>query len=62
METTAGSVTIAITATTAAFEAALARAQQQATAFDAQISAKLSGAGMSAGLAKIAGLIEQNNA
>ncbi|RVD54542.1 MULTISPECIES: hypothetical protein [unclassified Mesorhizobium] len=62
METTAGSVTIQISATTAAFEAALAKAQQQATAFDAQITAKLSGAGMSAGLAKIAGLIETNNA
>ncbi|WP_164172087.1 hypothetical protein, partial [Streptococcus pneumoniae] len=33
-----------------------------ATQFDAQITAKLSGAGFSAGLDRIAGLIEQTNA
>lgn len=58
----AGNVVIQIGGDLSAFEAALARAKEQATAFDAQISAKLSGTGMSAGLAKIAGLVEQNNA
>ncbi|TPI54740.1 hypothetical protein FJ417_24635 [Mesorhizobium sp. B3-1-7] len=58
----AGDVVITISANAAAFEAALGKARQQADAFDAAVSAKLSGAGMSAGLAKIAGLIEQTNA
>ncbi|TGP55776.1 hypothetical protein EN868_11680 [Mesorhizobium sp. M2D.F.Ca.ET.225.01.1.1] len=58
---TAGNVVIQISANAAAFEAALAKAQQQAGAFDAAVSAKLSGAGISAGLTKIAGLIETNN-
>ncbi|RWD62545.1 MAG: hypothetical protein EOS36_14880, partial [Mesorhizobium sp.] len=58
---TAGEVVIQISANAAAFEAALNKAQQQATQFDAAVTAKLSGAGMSAGLAKIAGLIETNN-
>ncbi|MER8845945.1 hypothetical protein [Mesorhizobium australicum] len=62
MSEQAGSVTIQITANTTAFEAALARAKQQATAFDAQISAQLNGAGVSAGLEKIAAGVEQTNA
>ncbi|CDX30855.1 hypothetical protein MPLA_140347 [Mesorhizobium sp. ORS 3359] len=57
----AGDVVIQITASTAAFEAALARARTQATAFDAELSGKLSSGALSAGLAKIAGLIETNN-
>ncbi|WP_434723109.1 hypothetical protein [Mesorhizobium sp. RIZ17] len=59
---TAGTVQIQITGNIGPFEAALARAQQQAAQFDAQITAKLSGSGMSAGLEKIAALVEQNNA
>ncbi|MER8923431.1 hypothetical protein [Mesorhizobium sp. M0802] len=62
MSDQAGSVTIQITANTTAFEAALARAKQQASTFDAQISAQLSGAGVSQGLAKIAAGVEQTNA
>src|SRR5690349_10382016 len=59
MSDQAGSVTIQITANTTAFEAALAKARQQAVAFDAQISAQLNGAGVSAGLEKIAaGVVE----
>ncbi|BAV45842.1 Uncharacterized protein MLTONO_0939 [Mesorhizobium loti] len=62
MTETAGSVTIQITANTTAFEAALARAKERATAFDAQISAQLNGAGVSEGLAKISAGVEQTNA
>ncbi|MEW6630321.1 MAG: hypothetical protein AB1440_05585 [Pseudomonadota bacterium] len=58
----AGSVVVEISGNLAPLEAALAKAQQMATQFDAQITAKLSGAGFSAGLDRIAGLIEQTNA
>ncbi|WP_027142094.1 hypothetical protein [Mesorhizobium sp. WSM3626] len=58
----AGSVRIDILGNLAPFEAALAKAQQIAMTFDAQISQKLSGAGTSAGLAKIAAGVEQTNA
>ncbi|TGP27360.1 hypothetical protein EN875_034025 [Mesorhizobium sp. M2D.F.Ca.ET.232.01.1.1] len=59
---TAGNVVIQISANASAFEQALAKAKQSAEAFDATISAKLNGAGVSAGLTKIAGLVEQTNA
>lgn len=58
----AGSVEIQIGGNIAPFERALAKAQQIATTFDAQISAKLSGAGISEGLAKIAAGVDQTNA
>ncbi|TGP50418.1 hypothetical protein EN873_24955 [bacterium M00.F.Ca.ET.230.01.1.1] len=58
---TAGNVVIQISANASAFEQALAKAKQSAEAFDATISAKLNGAGVSAGLTKIAGLVEQTN-
>jgi len=58
----AGSVVISIGGDLSAFEAALARAKEQAVAFDAQISAKLSGVGLSSGLAKIAAGVDSINA
>ncbi|QND57868.1 hypothetical protein [Mesorhizobium huakuii] len=58
----AGSVTIQIGGNLAPFEAALAKAKQMAVTFDAQISAQLNGAGVSAGLEKIAAGVEQTNA
>ncbi|MCH4560320.1 hypothetical protein [Mesorhizobium jarvisii] len=58
----AGNVTVQISGNIAPFEAALAKAQQMATTFDAQISAKLNGAGVSEGLAKIAAGVDQTNA
>ncbi|MHC2791935.1 enamine deaminase RidA (YjgF/YER057c/UK114 family) [Mesorhizobium jarvisii] len=62
MGETAGSITVQIGGDISAFEAALARAKQQAVAFDAQISAQLNGAGVSEGLAKISAGVEQTNA
>ncbi|GLQ78085.1 hypothetical protein GCM10007881_16010 [Mesorhizobium huakuii] len=62
MTETAGSITVQIGGDISAFEAALARAKQQAVAFDAQISAQLSGAGLSEGLAKISAGIDTTNA
>lgn len=58
----AGSVVIEIGGNLAPFEAALAKANQMATTFDAQVTAKLSGAGLTAGLEKISAGIEQTNA
>ncbi|BCG80092.1 hypothetical protein [Mesorhizobium sp. 113-3-3] len=58
----AGNVTVQISGNIAPFEAALAKAHQMAATFDAQISAKLNGAGVSEGLAKIAAGVEQTNA
>ncbi len=62
MSDEAGSVTIQITGNVAPFEAALAKAEQRAVAFDARISAQLNGTGVSEGLAKIAAGVEQTNA
>jgi hypothetical protein len=62
-ENTAASVNIDIKGNIAPFEAALAKARQMADLFDQQVSKKLGNTGASeAGLAKIAGLIEQTNA
>jgi hypothetical protein len=62
-DNTAASVNIDIKGNIAPFEAALAKARQMADLFDQQVSKKLGNTGASeAGLAKIAGLIEQTNA
>ncbi|RVC47575.1 hypothetical protein EN781_00110 [Mesorhizobium sp. M4A.F.Ca.ET.090.04.2.1] len=58
----AGTVTIQIGGNIAPFEQALAKANQLAATFDAQISQKLSGAGVSESLAKIAASVDQTNA
>lgn len=57
----AGTVQIQIGGNIAPFEQALAKAQQLAVTFDAQVSQKLSGAGVSEGLARIAAGVEQTN-
>ncbi|WP_095203219.1 hypothetical protein [Mesorhizobium carmichaelinearum] len=59
---TAGNVTIQISGNIAPFEAKLAQAQQLATKFDAEITAKLNGAGLSEGLARIAAGVDATNA
>ncbi|MEI9422216.1 hypothetical protein O7A70_13685 [Mesorhizobium sp. Cs1299R1N1] len=59
---TAGSVTIQISGNIAPFEAALAKAQQLATTFDATVTAKLNGAGLSNVVAKIAAGVDTTNA
>lgn len=62
MPEVAGSVVVTIGGDISAFEAALAKAKQQAVAFDAQISAQLNGSGVSAGLDRIAVGVEKTNA
>ncbi|TGU44630.1 MULTISPECIES: hypothetical protein [unclassified Mesorhizobium] len=57
----AGTVTVQIGGNIAPLEQALAKAQQLAATFDAQITQKLSGAGVSDGLAKIAAGVEKTN-
>ncbi|TPL75119.1 hypothetical protein [Mesorhizobium sp. B2-3-15] len=58
----AGNVVIEISGNIGPFEAKLAQAQQIAAKFDAELTAKLNGAGLSEGLAKIAAGVDKTNA